>query len=328
MAAKGNIFSKYLWLLRTIYEAGEISFSDINKRYKEKYDIPDDKDKVYYFDSQGRKRCKDNGLSLRTFHNQKNALEEMFDINIECNKSNGYKYYIEERDDINNGLTKWILSLFSLKEIAEGKSMFKERILYENESKSLDYLPRFVKAIKENKVMKITYAPYNQDSFTTDVQPYFLKKFKQIWYAVCNIGAPELHVFALDRITVAEITDREFNYPADFNTEGFYADCYGIINVPGVKPQTIKYKVYGKQVNYIDALPLHHSQKKIEEHKSEDESESYAVYTCFLEPVFDFKQALMAMGALVEVLEPASFRQEMRSEARRLFAMYGGRKGL
>ena len=327
MVAKGNIFSKYLWLLRTIYEAGEISFSDINKRYKEKYDIPD-VDAEIDFDSRGKKIYKDNGLSLRTFHNQKNALEEMFDINIECNKRDGYKYYIEESDDINNGLTKWILSLFSLKEIADGKSRFKERILYENESKSLDHLPRFVKAIKENKVMRITYAPYDQKSFTTEVQPYFLKKFKQIWYAVCNTGAPDLHVFALDRITVAEITDMVFSYPADFNPEGFYTDCYGIINVPGVKPQTIKYKVYGKQVHYIDALPLHHSQKKISEHKSDNESESYAVYTCFVEPVFDFKQELMAMGSLVEVLEPASFRQEMQSEAGKLCAMYGGRRGL
>src|SRR5574344_2784473 len=106
MVAKGNIFSKYLWLLRTIYEAGEISFSDINKRYKEKYDIPDGEVEID-FDSRGKKIYKDNGLSLRTFHNQKNALEEMFDIDIECNKRDGYKYYIEDRDDIKSGLTKW-----------------------------------------------------------------------------------------------------------------------------------------------------------------------------------------------------------------------------
>jgi hypothetical protein len=42
-------------------------------------------------------------IPLRTFHNHRHAIEELFDINIECDRRNGYVYYIENTDDIEKG---------------------------------------------------------------------------------------------------------------------------------------------------------------------------------------------------------------------------------
>ena len=72
------LFNRYVWLVDTIYRAGRISFEEINERWQ-------------------RSSLNDTGeeLPLKTFHNHKNAIQQMFDINIECDRRGGYLYYIE-----------------------------------------------------------------------------------------------------------------------------------------------------------------------------------------------------------------------------------------
>ena len=80
-----DLFDKYIWLVDTIYRAGKITFEEINERWlrsrlSEGEDIP-----------------------LRTFHNWRIAIEQVFDININCNRKGGYYYYIENADDMQKG---------------------------------------------------------------------------------------------------------------------------------------------------------------------------------------------------------------------------------
>ena len=77
-----DLLNRYIWLVDTIYRKGKITFEKINERWL--------RNKM----SGGRE------LPLRTFHTHRNAIEEMFDINIECDKRNGYVYYIENREDV------------------------------------------------------------------------------------------------------------------------------------------------------------------------------------------------------------------------------------
>lgn len=77
-----NLFTKYVWMLSAIYHAGKISYSDLNKKYVEKF-----KEK----------------LPLRTFHNHKDAIEELFSVKIKCDRKNGFRYYIAGIENIKNG---------------------------------------------------------------------------------------------------------------------------------------------------------------------------------------------------------------------------------
>ena len=72
-----ELFSRYVWLLETIHRAGKITFEEINARWLRS-------------ELSGGET-----LSLRTFHHHRDAIEELFDINIECIKRGGYCYYIE-----------------------------------------------------------------------------------------------------------------------------------------------------------------------------------------------------------------------------------------
>jgi len=77
-----NLFTKYVWMLSTMYHSGKVSYSDLNKKYVEKF-----KEK----------------LPLRTFHNHKNAIEELFDVKIKCDRKNGFKYYVAGIENMQNG---------------------------------------------------------------------------------------------------------------------------------------------------------------------------------------------------------------------------------
>ena len=92
-----NLFNRYVWLVNTVYRAGKITFEEINERW------------VNNEMSWGE------DLPLKTFHNHRKAIYEIFGINIECNKRGGYYYYIENVEDIKHGnLRTWLLETFSV----------------------------------------------------------------------------------------------------------------------------------------------------------------------------------------------------------------------
>ena len=71
-------------------------------------------------------------MALRTFHHHRHAIEEIFDINIECDKRNGYCYYIENADDIEKGgIRNWLLNTFAVNNLINESHHLKHRILFE-----------------------------------------------------------------------------------------------------------------------------------------------------------------------------------------------------
>lgn len=58
----------------------------------------------------------------------------------------------------------------------------------------------------------------------------------------------------------------------------------------------------------FDTLPLHCTQKKVEE------TSKYTVYCYHLIPSFDFHQKILSRGSSVTVLNPAWFHDEVKEE--------------
>ena len=82
------------------------------------------------------------------------------------------------------------------------------------------------------------------------------------------------------------------------------------------KPERIVLKVEAYQVNYFNSLPLHPSQRLIE---SNDE---YSVYEYWLAPTLDFRQEVLRHGPTVEVLEPETFREEVKDDIQEMMKLY------
>lgn len=106
-----NTYNRYLWLLNTLLQYKRLSFAEIQNKWE-----------VSYL-SEGK------SLSLRTFHVHRIAVEEMFQISIECDTSDGYKYYIEDTDSLSEDRArKWLLNLFNVSNVVSEGKMLSNRL--------------------------------------------------------------------------------------------------------------------------------------------------------------------------------------------------------
>ena len=143
----------------------------------------------------------------------------------------------------------------------------RDRILFENVPSSYQWLTTLVNALRERKCIRMTYQSFWRDEPTTFVaHPYCLKLVKQRWYLLARSdGKQTPFLYGLDRIQNVEVLSKKAKVPASFNAEEFFADHYGIIVGTDNPLCTVELRVDADQVKYFDSLPLHWTQKKVEE---------------------------------------------------------------
>lgn len=286
-----DLFKRYIWLVDTIYRAEGITFKEINERW------------LKSSMSNGEK------IPLKTFHNHRKEIEDIFDINIECDKRDGYKYYIDNSDDIRkSGMRTWLLNTFAVDNLIKESLHLRKRILFEHIPSGQKFLTSIIEAMRDNLTIEITYQSFWKDSsYTRLVEPYFVKIFRQRWYMVARDTVQDaIRVYALDRIHELHTTDISFDMPDSFNPEEFFYHSFGIIRDDNYPPEIIELKVYDSKRRYFRSLPLHHSQEEIVNEKD------FSIFRYYLSPTYDFKQEILSHGYEVEVISPDSLKGEIR----------------
>ena len=86
---------------------------------------------------------------------------------------------------------------------------------------------------------------------------------------------------------------------------------------PKCEAQQIIIRAYYPYADYLRTLPLHRSQKELEN------TPEYADFELRLRPTFDFKQELLAQAHEVEVLKPDHLREEMTELLAKMMKRYG-----
>ena len=287
-------FSRYIWLVDTIYRADGITFEEINEKWL-RNSMSDGLD-----------------LPLKTFHNHRKAIEEIFDISIVCDRRNGYRYYVENAEDMKKGgVRTWLLNTFAVNNLINESHHLKRRILFEQIPSGQKHLTTIIEAMRDSRTLEMTYKSFwRQDSYTTEVEPYFVKVFRQRWYMVAkNTEKDALRIYALDRVLDMRETDNGFAFPKDSDPEEYFYNCFGIIRDDNYPSEIVDLKVFGTQREYFRTLPLHHSQKEVET------GDDYSVFRYYLSPTYDFVQEILSHGCEVEVLSPEHIRNEIRRHA-------------
>lgn len=297
-----NLFNRYVWLVDIIYRRGQISFEEINEYWQ-----------------RSSLNLSGEDLPLRTFHNHRKAIEQMFDIIIECDKRNGYKYYIGNTEDLEQGgVRSWLLNTFAVNNLINESHKLKQRILFEKIPSGQKFLMPIIEAMRDNLSIEICYQSFwYERAYTFEVYPYCVKVFKQRWYVVAySPGKDSIFIYALDRIKHLIITGNKFELSEDFDGESFFADCFGVITGDDHKAEKVLIKVYANQNQFIKSLPLHHSQK------IEKEASDYTIFSYWIKPTFDLKQELLSHGSHIEVLAPEWLRLEMKRETENMGDKY------
>lgn len=286
------LFKRYIWLLDIIFNAKKISFEDINNRWQ---------------NASLNYSCEE--LPLRTFHNHRLAISEMFDIDITCDRKDGNKYFIEYESDLAKGkIRTWLLNSLSVNNIVNESHRLKDRILFENVPSGQMFLTPIIEAMRESHAINITYQKFEHNkAYSFEIHPYCVKIFKQRWYVVAfNPFKNYILIYSLDRIKNVEITANMFDFPEDFNGEEYFRDSFGIIVDNYLETEEVLLKVFDEDVKYIETLPLHHSQKEVQ--KAID----YTIFSYKIKPTYDFIKEILSHGRYIEVLSPESLRNEIK----------------
>lgn len=296
------LFKRYIWLLDIIFNAKKISFEDINLKWQ-------NASINHSFEE----------LPLRTFHNHREAISQMFDIDILCDRKDGNKYFIEYESDLAKGkIRTWLLNSLSVNNIVNESHRLKERILFENVPSGQMFLTPIIEAMRESHAINITYQKFEHNkAYTFEIHPYCVKIFKQRWYVVAfNPYKNDVLIYSLDRIKDVETTSNKFELSDNFNGEEYFKDSFGIIVDNYLETEEVLLKVFDEDVKYVETLPLHHSQKEVK--KAID----YTIFSYKIKPTYDFIKEILSHGRYIEVLSPEGLRNEIKRIIKEEYGRY------
>ena len=291
-----TLLNKYIWLFDVIRRSGEIGilFNDISQKWN-----------IEFGDT----------LSKRTFHHQKSRVEELFDTNILCNRCTN-RYTIESTNSINGDeLRSWILDSFSLSNTLLESQNLRDRILIEHQPSSLIHLLPLIEAMKNNNIVAMKYHSFKYEHPTMlSLAPYFVKQYGNRWYLYgVEVGKSKLKLYALDRIKMVKSTEEQFELPLNFSANDTLFSAFGVTRYDDVLPTTITICTYDNKAKYLDTLPLHHSQRKIDDN----------TYELYVAPTSEFISEMVHQGENIEIISPISVREQVIQRIKLIQQRYG-----
>ena len=291
-----ELIDKYVWLIQTFIDAGSdgLLLEEIARKWERRYGTE---------------------YPRRTFNNHREAIAEIFGIEIECNRSTN-RYFIRYGEDAidRQSSVGWLINTFTVNNLLSlSKERLTGRVSLENIPSGQVHLTGIISAMQEDRTLEIVYRKYGEEEGEMfHVDPYAIKEYLRRWYVLgyCHERGAE-RVYALDRINALTVTGWTFRMPRDYDVEDLYAQTIGIYRNDEMEPESIYLKVTEHEANYLRDLPLHPSQMEIG-----PEGEGYVKFRIRVIPNEDLIMELKRLCSEVEVLSPASLRNRIARELR------------
>ena len=233
------LFQQYIWLVNTIHRYRKLTLEEINRHWME------------------TEMSEGLPIARSTFNRHRDAILDMFGVIIECDRKDGFRYYIYnaevlEEDTIQN----WMLSTLSVNSMLAESRGVHERILLERIPSEGENLHKFIEAMKRSLRIEVSYRKYGsaETKSTMILEPYFVKLFNKRWYALVKFADPDglLFLLALDRIVSLTLTDQRFEYDKDFDPAGWFRNCYGTVRDSDVPVEKVVIRAFGKEANLYE----------------------------------------------------------------------------
>ena len=91
---KGKTYYRYIWLLDLLLTSDPLPFEDICMMWE-------------------ANPMSDGPLALRTFHEHRKGIKEMFGVDIDCDRKNN-TYFIKNPEILDKRMAKWLLRKYSI----------------------------------------------------------------------------------------------------------------------------------------------------------------------------------------------------------------------
>ncbi len=304
MATSVRLIRRYVWLVDTIRRAGNITLEEINRKWMEERTLRLESEKDF---------------PERTFHRHRRAITDIFGIEILCNRYNGNTYYIGNEEALNTpSFTSWLFNALAIdNQIIDNKEISR-RILFEETPGGMEYMPVVIQALSEKRKLLVTYNSISHGNYTDKkIEPYFIKERLRRWYILGRAeGHDDVEVFAFDRIERLSLLDEKFEFDADIDPKTYFDEVVGILLDDEYDCERVVVRLYGKQGEYVNLLPLHKSQKVV------DRGKNYIDFEYMLRPEWEFIHEVLRLGYEAEVLSPAWIREELKWQAQEIVNRY------
>ena len=296
------LFRCYIWLTETIYSAGYITRQEIDDKWARNTTL---------------NHHNESHIPERTFHNWKNAIQDLFQIIIACDRARGRAYYIENKDDLkHDDVRAWMLNTLAVNTLMSDSQDLKRQILFEKIPSGQLFLAPIIEAMRDKVVLKMTYQSFSKSHPSTfTVKPYCVKVYRQRWYMLGKSEVSELRMYSLDRIAELQPTEKHYRLPANFDAETYFAHLVGVSDI-NRKPTVVTIRVNSEQAPYIRSLPIHDSQQETER------NEEYSVFKYCVVLNYEFMQELRAHGSTLQVLEPKKLAYKMKKDSMKVTKLY------
>ena len=220
-----------------------------------------------------------------------------------------------------------MLSTLSVNNVLSESLSLQNRILLEASSSGEGYLLQVIEAMKKSVRVKVSYQRYGaEEPKELEFEPYCIKLFNRRWYILAHFhrNATEdreaddyFGMFAFDRIRELELTNVKFLIDPNFDAATYFSENFGVLVHDGTPKERIVIRAFGQERFYLQDLPIHHSQRIIEE------GEDYSDFELDLRPTIDLTRHLLGLGSAVQVLTPDWLADEVHNMHLDAAMLYG-----
>lgn len=252
-------------------------------------------------------------FSLRTFQREILEIESLFNVEIVCNSEG--QYYIAE-NHMSQEVERFAQNFLFIN-YQKYFENFEDHIAFDHSCvKGIEYLSDIQHAIKNKNCLLLKYAKFNQKDPSTqnrNIAPYGLKEYKGRWYLLGkDIDKNEFRTFGLDRIHELAVTNQRFVMPTGFNIYSHFNESIGVTIDKDKPTEIVELKTNKFLGNYIKNLPLHTTQKIVEE------NEESIVFRFKLQINNELINELMQYSDDLTIIRPLSLRNKLIKRAQQI----------
>ncbi|GAO27676.1 hypothetical protein JCM15548_14518 [Geofilum rubicundum JCM 15548] len=247
------------------------------------------------------------GLSERTLARDLVDIQELFDVTIQYSKSKK-GYFLNTEESGNPEIVSQFLDAFNILNVMGGETGKPNFIFPESrKSRGTGHLFTIKKAIEKKQLLVISYHKFHpQTTEQRTIAPHILKESRGRWYVVgYDKAKPKaIRSFGLDRILSATPQPEKFTPMETTNWDDYYRDFFSMFT--DAAPEKVLLKFDHQDGNYIETMPIHHSQKLTR-------TEEGVTVELFIGITLDLMMELMSRSWSLEVVQPEWLREKMQS---------------
>ena len=183
--------------------------------------------------------------------------------------------------------------------------------------KGFEHFELFLHSAKDKIPVCFVHYSYQKRIFNSViVHPIILKEFQNHWYLVgYSENHEEIRTFGLDRIYDPKLLKRKFVEPKEKSKEDYFKHVYGVYPLPNQVKQRILFSVQPMLSDFLQAHPIHESQKIRREF-----AHGQALISLELIPSQELINYFLSFNLYLRVLEPKWMKEQILEHHKSIIA--------